>query len=1078
MKKILLLICFSCTVLFLSAQNVGINSTGVAPNTSAILDISASDKGVLVPRVSLSSSSDATTIISPAPTLLVWNLNASMTGGAGTGYYYNAGTAAAPLWVKLLSTLDSSSSGWLTTGNAGTSASTNFLGTTDQRSLAIRTTNTVRILVDSLHGNIGIGTVQPSARLHVADSNVLFSAAGPALISAGGPPASGTGRRMMWYADKAAFRVGYIPTDIDMVNNWDEDSIGNYSFASGLGTKAKGSNSTAMGNNTEALAPNSTALGFRSLARGLHSVAIGHNVEALSPNSVAIGFATISQGIRSTAFGSQSHAEGSHAIAGGSQAHAQGAYSTALGELTHAQGMRSTALGNRTHALGGSSFAVGEETVAIGAYATAAGFRTRAVGAYSSTFGRLNTIKSIGGFVTGMFNDTLDNPNEFFANTTDRIFVIGNGSADNNRSNALTILRNGNIGLNAKYLPEFPLSFSDIIGNKISFFQDGNSFYGIGVNTNLLQIFSNQSGSDIAFGFGNSFSFSENMRIKGNGNVGIGVNPTIDNKLQVNGKTQTTNLQLTSGAANNFILRSDATGNATWVNPSTVFTNVGTLDQAYDFGGAGLGRTITANANAVLIQGTDGLQITGTFGSTSAGYTLAGGANPKLLFIPSKGAFRAGRATALQWDLDSIGNYSFAGGTNTKAIGAESTAFGNQTTASGLRSFASGYLTQARASYSSALGYGSITDGLHSMAVGFNPRTDGTAALASGIQTRAMAYASSTFGLYTVATSYVGMAVGMYNDTSDAPGTTTAATDRLFQVGNGSSTTRSNAFTVLKNGNVSVGSFYDIPSESRLVIAAATNGVNEGGQIQLNAPSSASWNTAYFMDVFQNQFRIMTGTNTGSSTARFTMLDNGNVGIGITPTERLHVNGKLRIVDGTQANNNFLSSDANGVTSWKPVVIKSISGVIGAGRNIPHNTTSYQYTGSYIILPPGKYSVSVTMLMSPTVVDGTTGGSPTNSSFWLRSTFADASTLTGTFPNQIGTSTPDIIGGNLVSAGLVGPSRFQMLVGEIIINNTTAGNKTYYYIAGNPFIYNTTQSMSGFGGSSWGENRIIAIPVE
>jgi hypothetical protein len=1078
MKKILLLICFSCTVIFLSAQNVGINSTGVAPNTSAILDISASDKGMLVPRVSLSSSSDATTIISPAPTLLVWNLNASMTGGAGTGYYYNAGTAAAPLWVKLLSTLDSSSPGWLTTGNAGTSASTNFLGTTDQRSLAIRTTNTVRILVDSLHGNIGIGTVQPSARLHVADSNVLFSAAGPAIISAGGPPASGTGRRMMWYADKAAFRVGYIPTDIDMVNNWDEDSIGNYSFASGLGTKAKGSNSTAMGNNTEALAPNSTALGFRSLARGLHSVAIGHNVEALSPNSVAIGFATISQGIRSTAFGSQSHAEGSHAIAGGSQAHAQGAYSTALGELTHAQGMRSTALGNRTHALGGSSFAVGEETVAIGAYATAAGFRTRAVGAYSSAFGRLNTIKSIGGFVTGMFNDTLDNPNEFFANTTDRIFVIGNGSADNNRSNALTILRNGNIGLNAKYLPEFPLSFSDIIGNKISFFQDGNSFYGIGVNTNLLQIFSNQSGSDIAFGFGNSFSFSENMRIKGNGNVGIGVNPTIDNKLQVNGKTQTTNLQLTSGAANNFILRSDATGNATWVNSSTVFTNVGTLDQAYDFGGAGLGRTITANANAVLIQGTDGLQVTGMLNSSSTGFSIAGGNNPKMLFLPSKGAFRAGRSNGAFWDIDSIGAYSFAGGFNTKASATSSTAFGSETIASGNRSFAMGAETEAAGQNSLAAGYQTIASGIHSTAIGFVGRAEGLASIATGAQTRASAAYSAALGYYTVAKNYAGTVVGMYNDSSDAPGTSSAATDRLFQIGNGTNlSTRSNAFTVLRNGNASIGSFYNIPTESRLVIAAAANGVNEGGQIQLNAPSSTTWNTAYFMDVFQNQFRIMTGSNTGSSTTRLTMLENGNVGIGITPTERLHVNGKLRIADGTQANNNFLSSDANGVTTWKPVVIKSIAGFIGAvGRTIPFNATNYLYTGSYIILPPGKYAVSVSMLMSPTTVNATTGGSPTNSSFWLRSTFAE--TLTGLSPNQTGVSSPDIVGGTLVSAGLVGPALYQMLVGEIIINNTSAGNKTYYYCAGNPTTYNTTQSLASFGGASWAENRIVATPIE
>lgn len=45
---------------------------------------------------------------------------------------------------------------WNTLGNAGTNAATNFLGTTDNNSLSIRTVNTRRIIIDSL-GNVGIG---------------------------------------------------------------------------------------------------------------------------------------------------------------------------------------------------------------------------------------------------------------------------------------------------------------------------------------------------------------------------------------------------------------------------------------------------------------------------------------------------------------------------------------------------------------------------------------------------------------------------------------------------------------------------------------------------------------------------------------------------------------------------------------------------------------------------------------------------------------------------------------------------------------------------------------------------------
>lgn len=51
-------------------------------------------------------------------------------------------------------------------------------------------------------------------------------------------------------------------------------------------------------------------------------------------------------------------------------------------------------------------------------------------------------------------------------------------------------------------------------------------------------------------------------------NVGVGMTPLAGNKLDVNGKTRTTNFQMTNGANPNYILQSDAVGNASWVqNP-------------------------------------------------------------------------------------------------------------------------------------------------------------------------------------------------------------------------------------------------------------------------------------------------------------------------------------------------------------------------------------------------------------------------------------------------------------------------------------------------------------------------------
>ncbi len=96
-----------------SAQNVGINSTAASPDASAMLDVVSTSKGLLIPRVSLSSLTDASTISSPATSLLVYNSNAALSGGVG--YYYNSGTTGSPTWTRLVT---SNSSGVTTIGGA------------------------------------------------------------------------------------------------------------------------------------------------------------------------------------------------------------------------------------------------------------------------------------------------------------------------------------------------------------------------------------------------------------------------------------------------------------------------------------------------------------------------------------------------------------------------------------------------------------------------------------------------------------------------------------------------------------------------------------------------------------------------------------------------------------------------------------------------------------------------------------------------------------------------------------------------------------------------------------------------
>lgn len=126
----------------LFAQNVGIGTN--TPAASAKLQIVDANRGVLIPNVSLTNVTNGTTpVAAPATGLLVWNTNAAVTGGSGTGYYYWDGAA----WVRLATGLNND---WKLLGNAGTNAATNFLGTTDNQNLVFRTNNIERFRITTL----------------------------------------------------------------------------------------------------------------------------------------------------------------------------------------------------------------------------------------------------------------------------------------------------------------------------------------------------------------------------------------------------------------------------------------------------------------------------------------------------------------------------------------------------------------------------------------------------------------------------------------------------------------------------------------------------------------------------------------------------------------------------------------------------------------------------------------------------------------------------------------------------------------------------------------------------------------
>jgi len=153
-----------------SQQNVSISDFSTSPDASSVLDINSTSKGLLIPRVSLTATNVGSPITLPATSMLVYN---TATAGVSPnnvfpGYYYNAGTPVAPNWLRVYAG-SATGAEWKLLGNAGTTAGTNFLGTTDAVDLVFRTNNTEKVRIMS-GGNVGIGTSSPSNKLSVITS--------------------------------------------------------------------------------------------------------------------------------------------------------------------------------------------------------------------------------------------------------------------------------------------------------------------------------------------------------------------------------------------------------------------------------------------------------------------------------------------------------------------------------------------------------------------------------------------------------------------------------------------------------------------------------------------------------------------------------------------------------------------------------------------------------------------------------------------------------------------------------------------------------------------------------------------
>lgn len=234
--------------------------------------------------------------------------------------------------------------------------------------------------------HIGIGTNTTPAKLTVQSGAVLFQG------TTGAVPVSGAGTRLMWVPEKHAFRAGIVSS-----MQWDDGNIGARSFVGG-GTDnlASGWNAiVAGGGSGSATADGAFAGGgFNNTASGINSFVGGGDGNTASGNNAQV------------ASGSLNVASGGNSFVGGGLSNTAGGY---------------------------ASFASGRENVVTANHGFAGGH------------GLL--VKSFGEAVFGSFNSDYTPASADGFVGTDRLFTIGNGTNANTRSNAMTILKDGKVGL-------------------------------------------------------------------------------------------------------------------------------------------------------------------------------------------------------------------------------------------------------------------------------------------------------------------------------------------------------------------------------------------------------------------------------------------------------------------------------------------------------------------------------------------------------------------------------------------------------------------------------------------------------
>ena len=637
-----------------------------------------------------------------------------------------------------------------------------------------------------------------------------------------------------WDNDKGAFRAGSIfGTDA-----WSPSKIAPFSFASGFNNTASGFFSTAVGSANVASGISATAFGGETEALGLYSLSGGTNTIASSYGSISLGRFNVPAGDSNTWIASDplfalgngsSDLERSNALTVlkngslilndhefpdsvssfklmmfynsevtslrggvvyddrwslenmgigslgyGRNVLASGNYSAAFNYGAAARGLASVAFGGDTFADGSCSSAFGESTTAGGICSTTFGQSTVATGKLSSAFGFATRGNAYSSFVIGRLNVGGGDSANWIS--TNPIFEIGNGTTNEMRSNALTVLKNGTFLVNDHILPPTATS----VTNSLMFYDPTTSAFRVGTLTNsaawgALGTNTFATGLNTSCSGINSAAFGNTTQSTGGASTSFGTNTsaTNDNTIATGLSTEAVGRHSFSGGQGTIAAANSAVAfgqyNVGNGNPEVWMDTEPVLEI-----GNGTNTTDRSNAFTILKNGSLIMNNHEIPNSTSAGQYLA-------YFNSDNGSFRGGRLLqSTNWNVENTGTNSFAYGFNNLASGNSSVSLG--------------YSSHASADYAAS--------------IGFNNNASGSFSTACGAYTEAGSAFTTVFGRYNLGTG---------NPES------WIETDPLFEIGNGTDiANRANAFTLLKNGRSILGDQIS-PLEDRLTINSTSD---------------------------------------------------------------------------------------------------------------------------------------------------------------------------------------------------------------------------------------------------------------